>query len=245
MASKRASAALALVIAVLGSSVLTAAVAAPSHGTASATVHAGKAHHKRLLVIGDSITSKYNDRPGSPRQGYWSILARRFGAGADTKAEGNSGFVKPGRLDCSGTTFDQRLRGAFRHRVRDADALVVAGGRNDFHTCANGKLVWVSDAEIAAAVDKFFDDLLAIRPPDRCTAVFTPWGPRGTRNRARVTSIIQRSATDHGYVFVGTAGVLTRYNTNDGIHPDRRGNERLATVLAQRTGLPSCLRHGG
>ena len=229
-----------LVIGLAATCFLTTAVAAPSHGQSSPGQQ-GRPAAKQLLVIGDSITSKYNDRPGSSRQGYWSMLARKHGARAHTKAEGNSGFVKPGKLDCSGTTFDQRLKGSFRDRVRRADVLVVAGGRNDFHTCANGKLVWLTDAEIAEGVDRFFEALLPLRSPDKCTVVFTPWGPRGTRNRTRVTSIIETSATEHGYTFVRTADVLTRHNTNDGIHPTRRGNERLATALQQRSRLSTCL----
>ena len=39
-----------------------------------------------IVVVGDSITARYNDEPGDPDQGWWSVTGRRFDADVRTYA---------------------------------------------------------------------------------------------------------------------------------------------------------------
>ncbi len=36
-----------------------------------------------IVVVGDSITARYNDRPGDAMQGWWSIVGRHYDATVD------------------------------------------------------------------------------------------------------------------------------------------------------------------
>src|SRR4051794_41117924 len=60
-----------------------------------------------IIVVGDSITARYNDSPGDDQQAWWSFVGRRFNADVTTYAQSGSGYLRPGRR-CTGNRFIDR-----------------------------------------------------------------------------------------------------------------------------------------
>ncbi len=60
-----------------------------------------------IVVVGDSITARYNDQPGDAMQGWWSIVGRHYDAQVTTYAQSGSGYLRPGRM-CTGDRFIDR-----------------------------------------------------------------------------------------------------------------------------------------
>jgi hypothetical protein len=218
-----------------------AAIAPPVVVAISAPAEPG--NQDVLLVIGDSITSRFNDKSGAPMQGFWSMIARDVGAEAVTRAQGGAGFVNPGLARCKGRTFGGQLaRASVREIAATAGALIIEGGRNDTRICAKGGgHDLVSSARLRREANRFFADVRALRGPDDCTVVFTPWGPKGAANRDRITKVIRASAGRHGFRFIDTAKVLTRRNSlADQVHPNRRGNLQLAERIVSASFMRTC-----
>ncbi len=81
-----------------------------------------------IVVVGDSITARYNDKPGDAMQGWWSIVGRHYDAKVTTYAQSGSGYLRPGQL-CTGNRFIDRQQ-AF---TGEAPSLfIIEGGRNDW-----------------------------------------------------------------------------------------------------------------
>lgn len=203
-------------------------------GGAADGAHAGdRPFDGGIVVVGDSITARYGDRPGAADEAWWSIVERRLGADVRTYAQSGSGYLRQG-LRCTGDTFAERTA-AFE----DAPAVfVVAGGRNDWARCEHGQHVRAADAEIAAAVTSYLR-LVRSRLPARTRIVVLepPWGDRDPWEQRRLTSIVRTAAGREGLEFVATAGTLTGADrTTDGVHPTREGSvalgERVAAALA-------------
>ena len=197
-----------------------------------------------LMVIGDSLARAFNDTPGSPRQGFWSMVAREVGATPHLAAQGGSGFVKPGLARCKGRTFLEQLqRPLVRQRVIEAEAVIIEGGRNDTRTCAgHGNFAEVTAAQLLRAVNTFMHELQLLRGKDDCTIVITPWGPKGPDERERVTPVIREAARSHGFDFVDTVGLLNGKNAAaDGVHPTRSGNIALTRTLLRRSYVRACM----
>ncbi|MET0931266.1 MAG: SGNH/GDSL hydrolase family protein [Aeromicrobium sp.] len=178
-----------------------------------------------IVVVGDSITARYNDTPGDPDQGWWSFTARRFGAEVRTYAQSGSGYLRPGH-GCSGNRFVDRSP-AF---TGDAPSiLLVEGGRNDWAKCVAGVFVPSTDAEVRHAVGTYLDVLQTYLPAEtRIIVLGPPWGPLDRSEGRRVSAIIEAEAAAHGIEFISTSGSLTTDRVVDGIHPNRDGSLAIA-----------------
>lgn len=178
-----------------------------------------------IVVVGDSITARYEDSAGSPNQGWWSFVGRHARARVDTYAQSGSGFLRRGAR-CNGTTFAERSA-AFD---RPAPAMfIIEGGRNDWAVCRDGQVAQATNAEIVAAVRAYLelvDD--ALPPSTRVIVLGPPWGPLQPIERVVVTSVVRQSAERHGFEFIDTTGTLPAENVLDGVHPNRAGNIAIA-----------------
>lgn len=178
-----------------------------------------------IVVVGDSISARYNDEPGDAHQAWWSVTARRFDAEVRTYAQSGSGYLRPG-LRCSGNRFIDRPAA---YTGEPPSILIIEGGRNDWARCVDGTFVWSTDAEVKHAVDTYLDVLRAHLPSStRIVVLGPPWGPLDQTNGDRITRIVRTSAQDHGFQFVSTHGALTADRVVDGIHPNRAGSLAIA-----------------
>jgi len=185
-----------------------------------------------VMVVGDSITSWFSNEPGSPSQGWWSMLGRQIGASSvRTSAEGGSGMNVQGN-QCTGTAFGQRLQ-----HLQRADILIVEVGRNDYKSCGSDRLLRYMSAESQRPGVETYVRALSARVAElgmRPSQVWfvTPWGTREEAAREAMQGIIRTAATapDIGFSFIETP-VLPASMTIDGIHPNRRGNTLLAGVV--------------
>ena len=178
-----------------------------------------------IVVVGDSITARYNDTPGDADQGWWSVVGRRFDADVRTYAQSGSGYLRPGHR-CTGDRFVDRAS-AFTGEA--PSILIVEGGRNDWARCVDGFFVPSTDAEVRHAVATYLDVLQTYLPPTtRIIVVGPPWGPLDRAEGRRVTAIIADEARSHGLQFISTSGALTSDRVVDGVHPNRAGSLAIA-----------------
>jgi lysophospholipase L1-like esterase len=178
-----------------------------------------------IVVVGDSITARYNDEPGHADEGWWSVTARRFDADVRTYAQSGSGYLRPGHR-CSGNRFIDRAP-AFTGEA--PSILLVEGGRNDWARCVDGVFVPSTDAEVRHAVDTYLDVLQTYLPATtRIIVLGPPWGPLDRAEGRRVTAIIESEARAHDVEFISTAGSLTSARVVDGVHPNRDGSLAIA-----------------
>ena len=178
-----------------------------------------------IVVVGDSITARYNDTPGDADQGWWSVVGRRFDADVRTYAQSGSGYLRPGHR-CTGDRFIDRTS-AFTGEA--PSILIVEGGRNDWARCVDGFFVPSTDTEVRHAVATYLDVLQTYLPPTtRIIVVGPPWGPLDRAEGRRVTAIIADEARSHGLQFISTNGALTSDRVVDGVHPNRAGSLAIA-----------------
>ena len=178
-----------------------------------------------IVVVGDSITARYNDTPRDADQGWWSVVGRRFDADVRTYAQSGSGYLRPGHR-CTGDRFVDRAS-AFTGEA--PSILIVEGGRNDWARCVDGLFVPSTDAEVRHAVATYLDVLQTYLPPTtRIIVVGPPWGPLDRAEGRRVTAIIADEARSHGLQFISTRGALTSDRVVDGVHPNRAGSLAIA-----------------
>jgi len=178
-----------------------------------------------IVVVGDSITARYNDEPGDANQGWWSIAGYHFHATVTRYAQSGSGYLRPGHA-CTGDTFIDRPKA---YSGAAPSLLIVEGGRNDWAACRDGRFVTASDDVIDHAVDRYLDTLQTFLPKStRIVVLGPPWGPRDPQNRQRVTAIIAAQAKRHGIQFISTSGTLGADSVVDGVHPNRKGSLAIA-----------------
>ncbi|MRJ78212.1 hypothetical protein GEV29_16895 [Aeromicrobium sp. SMF47] len=178
-----------------------------------------------IVVVGDSITARYNDSPGDERQGWWSIVGHRFGADVRTYAQSGSGYLRPGHR-CEGNRFIDRTE---VYAGAAPSILFVEGGRNDWARCADGMFVPSTDHEIDHAVGTYLDTVKTFVPATtRVIVLGPPWGPLDARTGVRITGIVRAQAEAHGFEFISTAGALTASRVVDGVHPNRHGSAAIA-----------------
>lgn len=178
-----------------------------------------------IVVVGDSITARYNDEPGDAEQAWWSIAADHFDARVTTYAQSGSGYLRPGHA-CTGDTFIDR---AEAYAGPAPSVFIVEGGRNDWSICRDERYVTAPDSAIEHAVDRYLDTLRTFLPRStRVVIVGPPWGPLDPTNGLRVTSIIKAQAARHDMEFVSTGGALTPERVLDGVHPNRPGSLAIA-----------------
>lgn len=187
----------------------------------------------RVAVIGDSITARYSDDPGSEDQAWWSFVGRHYGADVATFAQSGSGFGRPG-ISCEGTRYGERL-----DDVRDyqPQVVLVEGGRNDWSYCEDGQLRTTTDEQVRKSVDTFLAKLKdTVEPGTRIYVLGPPWGPIQSAEGDRVTEIVKASATRHQLFYISTTGVFTSSHVRDGIHPNRAGSRELGTRVIEAIG---------
>jgi lysophospholipase L1-like esterase len=178
-----------------------------------------------IVVVGDSITARYNDKPGDDEQAWWSVMGRHFDADVRTHAQSGSGYLRPGHR-CEGDRFIDRSD-AFTGQA--PSIVLVEGGRNDWARCVDGVFVPSTDAEVRHAVDTYLDVLQTYLPSTtRIIVVGPPWGPLDRTEGRRVTAIIRSEAAAHDVEFISTAGALTSDRVVDGVHPNRAGSLAIA-----------------
>ena len=174
-----------------------------------------------IVVVGDSITARYNDEPGDEMQGWWSITGRYFHAKVTRYAQSGSGYLRPGHV-CTGNTFIDRPDA---YAGPAPSLLIVEGGRNDWAACEGDRFVPSSNEQVAHAVDRYLDTLQTFLPPStRIIVLGPPWGPLDRAEGQRITAIVQAQAKEHGVEFIGTRGALTADRVLDGVHPNRKGS---------------------
>lgn len=178
-----------------------------------------------IVVVGDSITARYDDRPGSDDQGWWSFVGRHFDAKVATYAQSGSGYLRPGHR-CRGDRFIDRPDA---YTGDPPSLLIVEGGRNDWARCVGDRFVPSTDAEVRHAVDTYLDVLQTWLPRStRIVVLGPPWGPLDAVDGRRITAIIAAEAAAHDVQFIGTAGALTAARVVDGTHPNRAGSRAIA-----------------
>jgi lysophospholipase L1-like esterase len=179
-----------------------------------------------IVVVGDSITARYDDEAGSAEQGWWSLVGRHFGAHVTTYAQSGSGYLRQGK-QCSGDRFIDRSE-AFRRT--SPSLFIIEGGRNDWSICVEGEHVPATDHQIAEAVDHYLDVVQRHLPRStRIVVLGPPWGPEDPWDGKRVTSIVHTAAQRHGLTYVSTTGTLDDpARVVDGVHPNRDGSTALA-----------------
>lgn len=186
-----------------------------------------------IVVVGDSITARYNDNPGDDKQGWWSIVGRHFDAKVTTYAQSGSGYLRPGQV-CTGNRFIDRQQ-AFAGEP--PSLLIVEGGRNDWADCDGDQFVIASDGAIEHAVDTYLETLRTFLPRStRIIVMGPPWGPLDPANGKRITAIIKTSAASHGLEFIPTTGALTETRVLDGVHPNRAGSVAIANRVISALG---------
>lgn len=186
-----------------------------------------------IVVVGDSITARYDDVAGSPDQGWWSFVGRHARASVDTYAQSGSGFLRRG-AHCRGTTFAERTAAL----ERPAPAMfIIEGGRNDWAACHDRQVTPATNAEIVTAIRgylKLVDDTLP--PSTRVIVLGPPWGPLQPIERVVVTGVVRQSAELHDFEFIDTTGTLPAENVLDGVHPNRAGNIAIARRVISALG---------
>jgi lysophospholipase L1-like esterase len=205
------------------------AVPAGSVGSAQAAAPTGA---PRVLFIGDSSTSLYNNKVGDYNRGWWSYVAAAKGWVPMKDAEYGSGFLRRGNA-CTGTRFAHRLPTVTE---RTPDVIVVAGGRNDGRKCVGGKLVVATTSELALVAKTYFAELSVRAKAIGVDKVYvlTPWaGDFATGYKVR--AVIRDTAQAYGFTWITTSFLPKNYTT-DGLHQNASGNRLLRDqVLA---GMP-------
>ncbi len=186
-----------------------------------------------IVVVGDSITARYNDKPGDDKQGWWSIVGRHYHAKVATYAQSGSGYLRPGQ-GCTGNKFIDRQQ-AFTGEP--PSLLIVEGGRNDWASCQDGRFVTSTNEAVEHAVDTYLETLKTFLPRStRIIVMGPPWGPIDPANGERVTAIVEAAATRLGMEFVPTTGALTASRVVDGVHPNRAGSVAIANRVISALG---------
>lgn len=187
-----------------------------------------------IVVIGDSISARYNDKPGNAKQAWWSVVGRHYHLKVTRFAESGSGYQRPGHV-CTGTRFRDRLA---KVKKTSPKIVIVEGGRNDWSRCTKGRYVRSNSAAVKTYVDSFLTRLKRSVPAGtRIYVLGPPWGTANAADRVRVTQIIKKSAARHHMTFIDTTGVFKGGHTVDGTHPDRAGSVALGKRAIKGIGL--------
>ena len=192
-----------------------AALAVPAEAQATPT--------PKVLFIGDSMTSLYNNKVGDYHRGWWSYVATAKGWTPMKDAEYGSGYLRRGN-SCTGTRFAHRLPVVTE---RKPDVIVVAGGRNDGKKCVAGKLVAATTSELTQVVNTYFAGLSATAKAIGVDKVYivSPWaGDLATGYKVR--AVIRDAARAYGFTWI-TTPFMPRNYTTDGLHQNATGNRWL------------------
>ncbi|MGA8987769.1 SGNH/GDSL hydrolase family protein [Aeromicrobium sp.] len=215
---------------VAGIAIMLGMVLAPSSAGAADTARP----NGTLVVIGDSITSRYNDIAGSPRRGMYSYLAEELGMVPVTFAESGSGFYRRGvDAGCAGTRYASRITKAIASKPT---VLLVEGGRNDYRGCT--KRVTQTTTEnytrsflrsLAIAADNS-----GLRRGD--VYVQSPWGSSKAAEGKRIRPMIKKWAQYYRFTFIAGAP-MGLADAPDGVHPDESGVQLLLAQVRRYSDL--------
>lgn len=197
-----------------------------------------------VVVIGDSVTSRYNNTPGDPMRGWWSWLAGRGKVSIVRKAQSGSGVINPGYVGlerCAGNTYGSRTASLASISPRPR-AVIVEGGRNDLLTCSKKVR---SPQEAQDAWRRYYRGLRAeavkigLQPAD--VYVFSPWGDVAHARAADWRTMQEAAAERYGLTWIETR-LLTRDEAPDGVHPDADGSLVLYRLIALHSDLDTRFR---
>lgn len=204
-----------------------------------ATQASAQRPHGTMLVIGDSITARY--AASGTNRGWWSVVAERAGMTPVVSAESGSGFLMHGATlpngtrggTCRGSDFTERLHVVSSVRP---DAIVVAGGRNDYKVCRDGRARVATKAETKRAIARYMKDLSILTKslgiPRTIVYVTSPWGTYAADRGRYVRPWVKQYAERYGFTWIPTRSLEDRF-TVDGTHPNAAGNAEVARrVLA-------------
>jgi len=179
----------------------------------------------KIVVIGDSITARYNSIPGDDNEGWFSMLARKAGHSVVPMGEAGSGVLRYGN-QCQGTRYFERLSAAL---AQSPDILIIEGGRNDFTKCITyGEPGYerTSADYIEKRWNAFLDEVKARKAAKTQVWVMTPWGTSFSAERDMVYPIVKDATLSHGFGWVGLSA-LPDDRTVDGTHPNYEGNRYI------------------
>ena len=181
---------------------------------------------RRLTVVGDSITARYNNIPGDPNEGWWSMVGTAMGYETTKVAMSGVGFLRK-QPDCNGTRFGGLLRDVI---ASEPDIIIVAGGRNDWRDCASGahqSRAVVSDTifRYFRALDARLDDM-GLYP--NAVYMMSPWGAAAS-SHMWIRGEVKRQGEKFGFTWISTSYLQDGHGwTSDRTHPTLAGNVELA-----------------
>lgn len=199
----------------------------------------------RILIIGDSITARYNDVPGSPRRGWWSYVGAVLDSDVITSAQSGTGFLsRGGAKECaltsknSLTTFATRVKREVT-KVKP-DTLIIAGGANDWRRCSNGTVKTTSSKVVRKQIHSFMKVLERQRAaagiPRSRVLITDPRGSSRLAARSMVERILAKETKQHGFVYVRLTPLPDR-QTRDRTHPNAAGSRALGLEFLSRLSI--------
>jgi lysophospholipase L1-like esterase len=197
----------------------------------------------KVLVIGDSITSMYNDKTGDPMRGWWSFANDTFKAEIVRSARSGAGYLKYGD-SCKAGRFGSYLDHVEKVKPK---FIIVAGGSNDVYKCVKNARRAATKAEASAATKQYMQALRKrtdkLKIPAKNVYVFVPWGSEYQSSASAIKSSIHYYADKYGFQYVGM-GMLPRVATfadepgkMDAIHPNAVGSAYIARQLLANSNL--------
>lgn len=207
-----------------------------------------------LLVIGDSISgsARYSlTGGGGKHKVWWAWVAQAAGVepiDVARSTESGSGLLARGvggGFLCYGTTFGERLADV---EQSNPQVIIVAGGRNDLRYCRGSRLLPTTEAQRRAAAVSYFGRLAEsadrLDLPRSRVYVMTPWGARDETGHSAITLLFESLAHEYGFTWVSLPA-LQRADTMDGVHPNARGSQLIASWVLAASDIASTIRHAG
>ncbi|CAN5603353.1 SGNH/GDSL hydrolase family protein [soil metagenome] len=194
-----------------------------------------------VLFIGDS----YTEGPSTPDLSYGCIAAATLGWSCDIAAQPGTGYVNGGpgnRLELGeyigpSTSFVERLP-----RLRNlypADIVVLDGGRNDVQLAMNEVMQAFSDT-LTQVIESWPNSrIVVIAPWFANELVLRPPALAGRTIGEEFRSVLRASPGFGDVDLIDPAALgwfagedMAEYVSNDGIHPNLKGVERIALLLS-------------
>jgi lysophospholipase L1-like esterase len=191
-----------------------------------------------LVIIGDSTAAWFSNAVGSRARGWWSFAAAELGLTPFVSAENGSGMWARGNK-CQGTNFMDRL-GELDAVASDTRAVIVAGGRNDYHGCLNGSYKAIRRTSTEAAIRHYLEALAtkvdALGIPREHVYVTTIWGATQRTYATYIWRQERAVAQELGFRYALVRYLDTQY-TIDGTHPNLVGNQRIWTSIKENSDI--------
>jgi len=180
---------------------------------------------KKLVVVGDSITARYNDISGDANEGWWSMVGHEMGYTPVKVAVSGVGFMRK-QPDCSGIRFGGMLSQVI---AEQPDILIIAGGRNDWRDCASSS--HASEAKVRDHAFRYFRalnarlGLMGITSDD--VYMMSPWGAAAS-SHMWIRSVVKDEGERFGFTWIPTSYLQDGHGWSvDRTHPTLAGNVEL------------------